>query len=691
MRKFRVLLIGIIFARGILAPAVGAGGVSPSVTGFDPNAIVVLGCLDRRQDLLANAEWPRVAFAIGDGTLLLTAAHCVTDLQPAPRRTVSTDIVVISPYYGDIFGLRILAIDKETDLAILKPAWPSHPALSLATEEELVAAKRILIVSRPQNKQVHADLRTELLPVLQLNETSPKSALSLKGTKLVVPGWSGSAMLLPDTDKVAGVLNQLRVRKFQFSIFFHSTRSDAIGCSVRSIRSLLQKHDLEAIALRPPGRFEPVPDAQQGFACAIGTFQAIFSQNKGRVVDSAKELARLRPDSVQAHLLLAFAAMVPTDESARPNEGQFNLAESSYKRALEIDSNNAYAHAAYGSFLIARGRNVQARVQSEAALAIDPNNRLAQLDRLRLLPVAEHIAALERLTDEDANDPDYWFQFSGALLSQGRKEDALKAAQKAVDLDPNGLFYATLANALVSLGRVDEAEPYYRRMADRCGCQRCWYMYAGFLLTHRPDKLDEASRAFAKAESKASMARVSEQNMTTLKYLLLEKTSPQEAESVARKRLDADPNDAETWWQLAGILRTQNKYAEALAAARKAVEIKPDERYQPRLANCLAKAGELEAAQQVYDGMLQRHPENCRYWYWYAEFLVDYHPTRLDEARQALEKARTGSDPNWPTAPGDLKKLQDRIDSVTPPSGSRPQYPNDAPLIEQQGDVTFNS
>ena len=116
---------------------------------------------------------------------------------------------------------------------------------------------------------------------------------------------------------------------------------------------------------------------------------------------------------------------------------------------------------------------------------------------------------------------------------------------------------------------------------------------------------------------------------------------------MAREWLRTDANEAEFWWFLADILRTQTKYAEAVVAARKAVDLKPNVSFQPRLANCLAKAGELQAAQQVYDEMLQRYPERGRYWFWYSQFLMDHHPDRVDEARQALETARTAADPNW--------------------------------------------
>jgi len=64
-------------------------------------------------------KWPRVGFAIGDGTLILTAAHCVSDLDDKGSQAVSPETFVISPYYGDVFEFKILAVDKE--------GRPGHP------------------------------------------------------------------------------------------------------------------------------------------------------------------------------------------------------------------------------------------------------------------------------------------------------------------------------------------------------------------------------------------------------------------------------------------------------------------------------------------------------------------------------------------------------------------------------------
>ena len=112
---------------------------------------------------------------------------------------------------------------------------------------------------------------------------------------------------------------------------------------------------------------------------------------------------------------------------------------------------------------------------------------------------------------------------------------------------------------------------------------------------------------------------------------------------------------------MAGILRTLGQHEQAVQAASKAVDLYPDSSYRPRLADCLAKAGRLQQAQQTYNEMLTDHPQRPKYWFWYARFLNEYYPQKHEEARQALEKAESASDMVWYVPPEDLTDLRDKI------------------------------
>ncbi|MHC4519693.1 MAG: tetratricopeptide repeat protein [Planctomycetota bacterium] len=641
----------------------------PGIAGLDARAVVVLGYYDRGRGT-ASVRWPRVAFAIGDGTLLLTAAHCVDDLLDPSARPVSPEAVVISPYYGDAFGFEIVAVDLKADLAVLQAHWPAHPALALAAETESTTAEKLLIVSRPSVRQdepyhLGRDVRTELLAVIGAEAKRPSQAVQLEGAQQITHGWSGSAIVIPSTGRVAGVLGQINRKTVRRAVFFRIPRVDALGCSVRSVHKLLREHGLEGIAARPAPSLETIPNGKLGFSLAMDYLEALLNKDTPQAIRVARELVGLRPESVRAHLMLAHGAAVAALDANAPLEESRTLAESSFEKALQVDPNSAHAHAAYANFLLDCGRDSEALARVELALSMDPNDPLTQVNRLILLGKIDPgraRAAGEQAVASDPNNPYLWFYHSSTLLKLDQAEQALDAAQRAVDLDPNGLFYSPLADALTALDRLDEAEKHYEHMTQRCACQQCWYKYALFLVHRRKHRLSEATHALEMAEAKAASNRIASRRMIRLKLQLLEKTSPQEAERVARRLLEDSPEDAEYWWYLATILRTQGKHAEAVQAARKAVELNPEERYRPRLANCLGRAGDLDAAQNTYDEMLERHPERPLYWYWYAEFLLDYYTERLDEARAALDRAASPSDSGWAVPAEDLHKLRQQLE-----------------------------
>ena len=63
--------------------------------------------------------------------------------------------------------------------------------------------------------------------------------------------------------------------------------------------------------------------------------------------------------------------------------------------------------------------------------------------------------------------------------------------------------------------------------------------------------------------------------------------------------------------------------------------------------------------------MLEMHPDRPLYWFWYAEFLVDYFPDKTEEAREALEKAKTAPGKRWPVKDQELKELLEKIENKT--------------------------
>ena len=654
---------------------------SEAIEGFRSDSVVVLGYFKRKQKNTI-ATFPRVAFAIGDGSLLLTAAHCVDDFDEQQVQAVSREIVVISPYYGDIFGFKVIAIDKNADVAILKADWKGHPALELAKDEELAEARKLLAAGYPppfimnsKDEEIEIEIpfklsrtvSSEVLPLTRLSDKGPQHAIALIGTRYIGPGWSGSAMVLPNTGKVAGVVCNLspirRTKSLKilgipvFSKKNIMTGRNASGCSVSSIRRLIEKNDLRKAAYSSVGKYDPLEDSDEAFSTVIEYIEGYLLSDMDMAVAAGKKLIDLRPKSSRAQLFLAEAAQnCFTKDSSKKQ--LLPVIEDSYKQALKLDPNCATGHATYASFLVSQKRYEEALSETSKALDIDENNQLAMVERLRLLirsdlPQAQELAM--RLTKNHPKVAHYWYTYSSILRSLDKYDEALKAAQKAVELQPGGLFSGELARAYEGLRQYDEAEKYYEKMSIDCGCQHCLWEYGRFLIRHRPEKLKQAQKALDAAEA-VKGRRVSRENLNYTRLMLLEKKSPDQAESLCRKLLDENPDNENYWYAFAGILRTLKKHDMAVDAVRKAIKLCPECEFDARLASTLSKAGELDEAEKVYNRMLKENPERQKYWFWYARFLNEYYPARKEEARNAISQALVNNK-KWPVGKKELEDL----------------------------------
>ena len=78
-------------------------------------------------------------FVFGDGTWVATAAHVVLDTVPEGRHRSICMASVYSHALGDAALASVAIIDESNDVALLRVPWPGHPALKLATDDQVLA------------------------------------------------------------------------------------------------------------------------------------------------------------------------------------------------------------------------------------------------------------------------------------------------------------------------------------------------------------------------------------------------------------------------------------------------------------------------------------------------------------------------------------------------------------------------
>ena len=273
-----------------------------------------------------------------------------------------------------------------------------------------------------------------------------------------VPIWSEKferewTDVLSVQDEISrGIVNSLRL-KLGRGRRRYETSAEAYDFYLRA-RALAARRfgDSEVIGLfeQAIAKDASLAPAYAGLAGAYA-FQSFSRPN---APDHAETLSKLRAaaeKAIELDPLLAEAhSAVGTDYASN---GQWNEAELSLRRAIQIDPNSAAAHHNLaGFFLFPLGRIDEAIQEARTELRLDPLSPIARYLLAKILTSA-------RRYDEAANQceqlpSDYVFTsecLGRARLGQGRTAEALRVLQTAND-------WGYLAYAYEKAGRRDDAE-----------------------------------------------------------------------------------------------------------------------------------------------------------------------------------------------------------------------------------------
>ncbi len=155
-------------------------------------------------------------------------------------------------------------------------------------------------------------------------------------------------------------------------------------------------------------------------------------------------------------------------------EGRWEEAEREYLRAIQLNPGNAFAHERYGLLIIDHGRTEAAREQLEIAAELDPTSRVirANLAFARFLLRDFDGTANEALRMIEF-EPDFGYGhyiLAAAFSFQGLNEEAIEAATRAVELDPEDLYFAAgLAFVNARAGNTEVALEQVAAVEERGG------------------------------------------------------------------------------------------------------------------------------------------------------------------------------------------------------------------------------
>ncbi|MFC2011271.1 tetratricopeptide repeat protein [Chloroflexota bacterium] len=165
-----------------------------------------------------------------------------------------------------------------------------------------------------------------------------------------------------------------------------------------------------------------------------------------------------------------------------------------------------------------------------------------------------------------------WFEKGFALGGQDKYEEALKAYNKAIELDPQYvLAWNNKGNTLGELGRHEEALEAYNKAIEIDPKDALAWNNRGVTL-YKLEKYQEALEAYNKAIEIDPLYAKAWYNKGNILYKL---KKYQEALEAYNKAIEIDPKDALAWNNRGVTLYKLESYPEALEAYNKAIELDP--------------------------------------------------------------------------------------------------------------------
>ena len=144
-------------------------------------------------------------------------------------------------------------------------------------------------------------------------------------------------------------------------------------------------------------------------------------------------------------------------------EGEWNwsAAETSFKRALELQPSSAVAHGAYASFLVAMGRFDQAVAAAKTAVNLDPTSPTTMKGLCSILGFSRRFGecaeVAQKVLQTDPNDPFALAWLGWAYALQHKLPEAVSAFQKAAAVERNPFLIWSLGCCDAMAGRTEAA------------------------------------------------------------------------------------------------------------------------------------------------------------------------------------------------------------------------------------------
>ncbi|RMF79484.1 MAG: serine protease [Nitrospirae bacterium] len=230
-------LAAALTALALLAPVAAPAAALPETVARVAPAVVAVGSWALRRT--PPSHYLGTGFAVADGRHCLTNAHVVAPVAEE-RQAAEVRLAVFSRGPGGVVrrGARVVAEDRDHDLALLAFDGPPLPALHLGDSRAVRPGEAVAITGFPigmvlgLHPATHAGIVAAVVPVtdpaLSSRRLTPQRIRQLRHPFPIFqldltayPGNSGSPLYRPATGEVVGVVNAVLAKKGKESALTH--------------------------------------------------------------------------------------------------------------------------------------------------------------------------------------------------------------------------------------------------------------------------------------------------------------------------------------------------------------------------------------------------------------------------------------------------------------------------------------
>lgn len=342
-----------------------------------------------------------------------------------------------------------------------------------------------------------------------------------------------------------------------------------------------------------------------------------------------KNVLQIEPENAAAHEALSRAYL----ETEKPREAYWEMSET-----VRLAPQNIEARLLYGTVSAAIGEHDLALEQAEAVLGIDAKNAAALILRGQAREAKEDLEGAEAdfkaSVEVDPSGAAYRFLHAGFLERRGRLDEAENVLRDLIAVEESYIAYSTLARLVArSTERDAEAQPLLEKAVE----------------LSKSAPLEEAKRSPGERRGVTSLIpNFLREEAVQNSYLLLSafhytRGRFDEAIAVLEEGVKHSQSKIELIYQMARLHRIEGHKEEEAALIRRATEDAPDSlAAQLVLSLYLSQIGDLQGALAAARKGVEIDPENRGAKLREAELLVDIgfkekNSKAMDEGRAIVE------------------------------------------------------